>query len=98
MCNSALGLQMHLRLNYLSVKQIFLVSTSGNVWRAVWRISKLMLGAKGLIRAPQNKGIVKKKTKKQVPIYAIMDHNCTKTCSKMLLTLISVGKHILNLT
>ena len=57
-----------------------------------------MLGAKGLIRAPQNKGIVKKKTKKQVPIYAIMDHNCTKTCSKMLLTFISVGKHILNLT
>ena len=40
----------------------------------------------------------KKQKKKQVPSYAIIDHNCTKTCSKMLLTLILVGKHILNLT
>ena len=56
-----------------------------------------MVGGKGLIQVPQNKGMVKKR-KKQVPFYAIIDHNCTKTCSKMLLKLILVGKHILNLT
>ena len=32
----------------LIVKQILLVSTLGNVQRAVWRIYALMLGCKGL--------------------------------------------------
>ena len=34
--------------NFLIVKQILLVSTMGNEWRIVWRISLQMLGHKGL--------------------------------------------------
>ena len=32
----------------LTVKQILLVSTMGDVWRTVWRICIMMLGCKGL--------------------------------------------------
>ena len=35
-------------MRLLIVKQILLVSTSGNVWRAVRRVWKLMIGCEGL--------------------------------------------------
>ena len=37
-----------LLIRLLIVKQILLVSTSGNVWRAVRRVWKLMIGCEGL--------------------------------------------------
>ena len=40
----------------LIVKQILLLSTIGNVWRTMWRICKLILGFKGLMKVSLRKG------------------------------------------
>ena len=40
----------------LIVKQILLISTTGNIWRTVWRICILIVACKGLSHLHQSKG------------------------------------------